>query len=148
MKALAEQHNDDIIFVQDDLNNFEQYLDPSKSTLIVCRGTLHHLPDPQPFLNRLSRIPAHIGIFLKDLIRPKSLEQLKKRTQDVLRLAPGLYEQDTEFIRVIEQLTIQSLHAAFTEDEILHMTAQIEGLKMNFNKEQSYYELSKPIHIA
>jgi ubiquinone/menaquinone biosynthesis C-methylase UbiE len=91
--------------------------------MVVSNSIVHHLPSPVPFLQELKRVLKPTGaIFLRDLLRPASQEAL-----DAIVGSIG-----TDYNTHQTQLFRDSLHAAFTLDEVNELVQQagLEGLKV------------------
>jgi len=91
--------------------------------MVVSNSLVHHLPDPLPFLQELKRVLKRNGaILLRDLIRPASLEILDAIVENVA----------TDCNAHQKKLFADSLHAAFTLDEVneLMQQAGLEGVKV------------------
>lgn len=91
--------------------------------MVVSNSLIHHLPDPLPFLRELKRVlKPHGAILLRDLLRPDSQETLDAI---VNRVAADCNAHQT-------QLFHDSLHAAFTLDEVNQMMQQVglQGVKV------------------
>ncbi len=91
--------------------------------MVVSNSIVHHLPDPLPFLQELKRVLKPNGaIFLRDLLRPAS----KEIVDDIVeRVAADCNDHQQQLFR-------DSLHAAFTLDEVnqLMQQAALEGIKV------------------
>lgn len=88
---------------------------------VISNSLLHHLPNPLPFLRELQRILKPNGfIFLRDLLRPQTPEQLEQ------------YLEAVDYNDHQAQLFRDSLQAAFSfaEVETLLQTVQIPGLEI------------------
>lgn len=91
--------------------------------IVISNSLIHHLPDPLPFLLELKRVLKPNGaILLRDLIRPSDEATMN-----------GLVESiGTDYDAHQTQLFRDSLHAAFTLDEVNQLIAQagLEGVKI------------------
>ncbi len=84
---------------------------------VMSNTVLHHIEDPLPFLGKAVEILARGGrLFVRDLLRPESESELESLVD---RHAAN--NSDTG-----KQLLRQSLHAAFTLDEMTSLLAQLE----------------------
>lgn len=91
--------------------------------LVISNSIIHHLSNPIPFLKELKRVlKPQGGIFLRDLLRP-----VDQATRDNL---VEQYAGDCNDHQ--KQLFRDSLHAAFTLEEIKEMIAGVglEGLNI------------------
>jgi ubiquinone/menaquinone biosynthesis C-methylase UbiE len=91
--------------------------------MVVSNSIVHHLPDPLPFLLELKRVLKPNGaILLRDLMRPDSLETL----QAIVDREAGDCNAHQK------QLFRDSLHAAFTLDEVNELLQQagLEGVNV------------------
>ncbi|MFB8788713.1 MAG: class I SAM-dependent methyltransferase [Potamolinea sp.] len=89
--------------------------------MVVSNSLIHHLPTPLPFLQELKRVLKPNGaILLRDLIRPASVEILNNIVENVAADCNSKQKQ----------LFCDSLHAAFTLDEVneLIKQASLEGV--------------------
>lgn len=90
------------------------YLD-SHFDMVVSNSLIHHLPNPLPFLIELKRVlKANGAIFLRDLMRPNSLETLEEIVE---REAGNCNDYQKGLFR-------DSLYAAFTLDEVNELMQQ------------------------
>jgi ubiquinone/menaquinone biosynthesis C-methylase UbiE len=91
--------------------------------MVISNSLIHHLPDPLPFLKELKRVlKPNGGILIRDLIRPMN--------EDIMN---GLVDSiGTEYDQHQKMLFRDSLHAAFTLDEVnqLVLDAGLEGAKL------------------
>jgi len=91
--------------------------------MVISNSIIHHLPDPLPFFSEVKRVLKPNGaIFLRDLLRP-----LDETIRDNL---VEMYAGDCNSHQ--KQLFSDSLHAAFTLDEVETMveSAGLEGLRI------------------
>ncbi|AFY90246.1 class I SAM-dependent methyltransferase [Chroococcidiopsis cubana CCALA 043] len=85
--------------------------------LIISNSLVHHLPNPLPFLQELKRVLQPKGaICIRDLIRPSDAATID-------RLVEGI---GTEYSDRQKDLFRDSLHAAFTIDEVEQLVTQAE----------------------
>lgn len=83
--------------------------------LVISNSLIHHLPDPLPFLQEINRVLKPKGaILIRDLIRPANQETLDNLVQSI----------GTEYDPHQKQLFADSLHAAFTLDEVNQLFSQ------------------------
>jgi ubiquinone/menaquinone biosynthesis C-methylase UbiE len=83
---------------------------------VISNSIVHHIPEPIHVLAEMARVTAPGGrIFVRDLLRPDSLEQ---RNGLVGRYAGGADAKQ-------QQLFAQSLHAALRLDEVREMAARL-----------------------
>lgn len=86
--------------------------------VVLSNSLLHHLSDPMLFLKEIKRILKPGGaILLRDLLRPENEEVMNAMVAEV----------DAKYSEHQTQLFRNSLHAAFTLDEI-HQLIQQAGL--------------------
>ena len=90
---------------------------PSASVpLIVSNSLIHHLPDPAAALTEVCRVLSPGGVvFIRDLFRPASLEELDRLVQR--------YAADATPAQ--RQLFADSLHAALTVEEVRAMVGTL-----------------------
>jgi len=91
--------------------------------LVISNSLVHHLPNPLPFLLELKRVLQPQGsICIRDLIRPTDAATID-------RLVEGI---GTEYSDRQKDLFRDSLHAAFTIDEVEQLVAQakISGVRI------------------
>lgn len=85
--------------------------------MVVSNSIVHHLPNPLPFLQELKRVlKPHGAILLRDLIRPES--------QSILDTIVETVAADCNAHQ--KMLFCDSLHAAFTLDEVKELIQQAE----------------------
>lgn len=83
--------------------------------LVISNSLFHHLPDPLPFLQEINRVLKPKGaILIRDLIRPTNQENLHNLVESI----------GTEYDAHQKQLFADSLHAAFTIDEVNQLILQ------------------------
>ncbi|OKH39459.1 SAM-dependent methyltransferase [[Phormidium ambiguum] IAM M-71] len=88
-----------------------QYFD-----LVISNSLFHHLPDPLPFLQEINRVLKPKGaLLIRDLIRPANQEILHSLVESI----------GTEYDAHQKQLFADSLHAAFTIDEVNQLILQV-----------------------
>ena len=91
--------------------------------MAVSNSLIHHLPNPLPFLCELKRVLKPKGaILLRDLLRPDSQQSLDAIVE---RVTADCNAHQTQLFR-------DSLHAAFTLEEVNQMMQQVglEGVKV------------------
>jgi len=91
--------------------------------LVISNSLVHHLPNPLPFLLELKRVLQPQGaICIRDLIRPTDAATID-------RLVEGI---GTEYSDRQKDLFRDSLHAAFTIDEVEQLVTQakISGVRI------------------
>lgn len=91
--------------------------------MVISNSLIHHLPNPQPFLLEIKRVLKPNGaILIRDLIRPAD-----EATMDAMVDSIG-----TEYNEHQKMLFRDSLHAAFTVDEVneLVQKAGLEGVQV------------------
>lgn len=102
---------------QSDLNNkvnlIETYIDEStlseqKYALIFSNSLLHHLHDPMLLWNCIKNTNGNPKVFIMDLMRPESDEQVEHFVQEYASDEPEILQRDFR----------ASLKAAFTVDEV------------------------------
>ena len=87
--------------------------------LVISNSLFHHLPDPLPFLQEINRVLKPQGaLLIRDLIRPNNQEILQNLVESI----------GAEYDAHQKQLFADSLHAAFTIDEVNQLMSQA-GLK-------------------
>jgi ubiquinone/menaquinone biosynthesis C-methylase UbiE len=99
--------------------------------MVVSNSLVHHLPNPLPFLLELKRVLKSNGaILMQDLIRPDSQERLNAIVEKVVADC-NAHQQ---------QLFRDSLHAAFTLDEVSELLQQagLEGVKVYQSSERHW----------
>jgi ubiquinone/menaquinone biosynthesis C-methylase UbiE len=98
------------------------YLD-GQFDIVISNSLIHHLPDPLPFLQELKRVLKPNGaILLRDLIRPSDEATMNRL---VASIGADYDAHQTQLFR-------DSLHAAFTLDEVNQLIAGagLEGVKI------------------
>ena len=87
--------------------------------MVISNSLIHHLPNPQPFLQELQRVLKPNGaILLRDLIRPQDTEMVNNFVASI----------GTEYSDHQKQLFRDSLLAAFTLEEV-NKIVENSGLK-------------------
>lgn len=104
---------DRIQLMQGDANSMDDFED-EMFDLVMSNSLIHHVPEPEPTFSEIHRLTASGGrIFVRDLIRPDSLESIESLVQKHAG-------QESE---LAQQLFRQSLAAALTIDEVRHMVS-------------------------
>jgi ubiquinone/menaquinone biosynthesis C-methylase UbiE len=91
--------------------------------MVISNSLIHHLPNPLPFLLELKRVLQPQGaICIRDLIRPADAATIDRLVKEI----------GTEYSDRQQDLFRDSLHAAFTIDEVEQLIAQAEipGVKI------------------
>ncbi len=90
---------------------------------VISNSTIHHLPDPKPFLHEVARVlKPHGALLLRDLLRPPS----EAAVDDLVnRYAGDCDDRQAQLFR-------DSLRAAFTLEEVRDLLshAGIEGTRV------------------
>lgn len=90
--------------------------------LVISNSLIHHLPAPLPFLQEIKRVLKPQGaILIRDLIRPANQEILDALVESI----------GTEYDSSQKQLFADSLHAAFTLDEVYKLISQASLQSVN-----------------
>ncbi|MCS6959831.1 MAG: class I SAM-dependent methyltransferase [Pseudanabaenaceae cyanobacterium SKYGB_i_bin29] len=104
--------------------------------VVISNSIVHHLPDPRPFFREALRVlkPGG-GILIRDLMRPKTIEELE---QIVDTIGAG-YNPDQR------QLFYDSLHAAFTLEEVETMLVECQwpGVEVYASSDR-HWTISRP----
>lgn len=83
--------------------------------LVISNSLVHHLPNPLPFFQEIKRVLKPSGkVLIRDLLRPQTLSQLEQIIQ----------QANLDYNPHQEKLFRDSLHAAFTIDEITQFVTQ------------------------
>lgn len=107
--------------------------------MVISNSLVHHLPDPLPFLREIKRVlKPYGGILIRDLIRPAD-EAIMNAMVDSI---------GTEYDEQQKMLFRDSLHAAFTLDEVneLLQKAGLEDVKVyqssdrHWTAERKYFQ--------
>ena len=86
-----------------------------KFDMVISNSLIHHLPNPLPFLQELQRVLKPNGaILLRDLIHPPSEEIINSLVESI----------GEEYNEHQKKLFRDSLHAAFTLDEVKELVQQ------------------------
>ncbi|HEY9739783.1 MAG TPA: class I SAM-dependent methyltransferase [Coleofasciculaceae cyanobacterium] len=99
--------------------------------MVISNSLIHHLPNPVPFLQELKRVLNPTGaILIRDLIRPPSEEVVNALVESI----------GTEYDEHQKMLFRDSLHAAFTVDEVnqLISDAGLEGVTVYQSSERHW----------
>ncbi|AKG24843.1 class I SAM-dependent methyltransferase [Calothrix sp. 336/3] len=85
--------------------------------LVISNSLVHHLPNPLPFFQEIGRVlKPHGAVFLRDLFRPQDEATIDSLVDNI-----GVdYDQEQR------KLFRDSLHAAFTVDEIQELIHQTQ----------------------
>lgn len=121
---LKEKVNEKIVLTSADIKNTslpEKYFD-----IVLSNSVVHHIHQPEKFFSEARRLASTDSlIYFKDLLRPKSQQELDNLVNQ--------YAGDVN--KYQRQLFRQSLHAALTIDEVM-IFAKRAGLK-NFVVKQT-----------
>jgi len=110
----AEQLEDRIRVVGQDCKNLAE--EDESYDLVMSNSLWHHLPEPEPAWSEVWRVLRPKGLlFLRDLVRPRSVEELEY----LVNLYAGMSTP------LQKQLLRQSLHAAFTLAEVQAQMARL-----------------------
>ena len=96
---------------------------PDHFDMVISNSIVHHLPDPLPFFQEVSRVLKPEGaVFIRDLMRPVNESQVDYCVEQ--------YARDCNDYQ--KKLFRDSLFAAFTLDEIIDMieAAGLEGVRV------------------
>lgn len=129
-KNIAQAHLEKQIYLEAIDAKQMSYTD-AQFDLVLSNSLLHHLPNPLPFLKELNRVlkPSG-GILLRDLLRPASASIINDIVEQI----------GEDYTRHQKQLFRDSLHAAFTLEEIeeLMQKAGIEQVKIYQSSEHHW----------
>lgn len=87
----------------------ESTLAHKEYSIIICNALLHHLHDPMVLWNLIKTATNNPAVFVMDLMRPESDEQVYKLVEEYARNEPLILKKDFR----------NSLKAAFTPDEVI-----------------------------
>jgi len=92
-------------------------------SLILCNAMLHHLHDPLVLWNLIKTATSNPKVFVMDLMRPESDEQVDALVEEYASNEPEILKRDFR----------HSLKAAFTPDEVVSQlsSAGLEGFKVS-----------------
>ncbi|MBD2742457.1 class I SAM-dependent methyltransferase [Coleofasciculus sp. FACHB-1120] len=99
--------------------------------MVISNSLFHHLPNPLPFLQELKRVLKPQGaIFIRDLIRPPSEEIMNSLVESIGK----------EYDKHQKRLFRDSLHAAFTLDEVQDLVQQagLEGVTVERSSDRHW----------
>ncbi|MEW5856884.1 MAG: class I SAM-dependent methyltransferase [Cyanobacteriota bacterium] len=99
--------------------------------MVISNSLFHHLPNPLPFLQELKRVLKPQGaIFIRDLIRPPSEKIMNSLVESI----------GTEYDEHQKRLFRDSLHAAFTLDEVQDLVQQagLEGVTVERSSDRHW----------
>jgi ubiquinone/menaquinone biosynthesis C-methylase UbiE len=99
--------------------------------MVISNSLFHHLPNPLPFLQELKRVLKPQGaILIRDLIRPPSEEIMNHLVESI----------GTEYDEHQKRLFRDSLHAAFTLDEVQDLVQQagLEGVTVERSSDRHW----------
>lgn len=94
-----------------------------KFEMVISNSIVHHLPEPLPFFLETKRVLKPNGaIFIRDLIRPADEAKMNALVESI----------GTEYNEHQKMLFRDSLHAAFTLDEIIELVKKVglEGVNV------------------
>jgi ubiquinone/menaquinone biosynthesis C-methylase UbiE len=85
--------------------------------LVISNSLVHHLPNPLPFFEEVKRVvKPEGGILIRDLLRPES----EAKIEAIVKQADLVYNPHQQ------KLFADSLHAAFSLEEITNIVNQVE----------------------
>ncbi len=121
-KALTESGLSDRINLIDTYIN-ESSLSEQNYDLIFSNSLLHHLHDPMVLWNAIKNAKGFPAIFVMDLMRPESEDQVDTFTKQYAEGEPEVLQRDFH----------NSLKAAFTFDEVVSQLIDVglEGLSVS-----------------
>jgi ubiquinone/menaquinone biosynthesis C-methylase UbiE len=99
--------------------------------MVISNSLFHHLPNPLPFLQEVKRVlKPQGGILIRDLIRPPSEEIMNHLVESI----------GTEYDEHQKRLFRDSLHAAFTLDEVQEFVQQagLEGVTVERSSDRHW----------
>ncbi len=80
--------------------------------MVICNSLVHHLPNPNSFFSEVNRVLKSNGaVLIRDLIRPENDDVVNKLVDSI---GPEYNDGQKKLFR-------DSLHAAFTVDEVKNM---------------------------
>ena len=110
------------------INLIEAYLQETSLakqdySVVICNAMLHHLHDPMVLWQLIKTVSGHPPIFVMDLMRPESDEQVDDLVNEHARDEPEILQRDFR----------NSLKAAFTPDEVVLQldVAGLNGLQVD-----------------
>jgi ubiquinone/menaquinone biosynthesis C-methylase UbiE len=84
--------------------------------LVISNSLVHHLPNPLPFFREVKRVVKPQGsILIRDLLRPESQAKIEAIVK----------EANLDYNPHQQKLFADSLHAAFTLDEVTNIVNQV-----------------------
>ena len=92
-------------------------------SIIICNAMLHHLHDPQVLWSLIKTATGQPAVFVMDLMRPDSDEQVDALVETYAKDEPDILKRDFR----------NSLKAAFTPEEVRLQLQQagLEGYKIS-----------------
>jgi ubiquinone/menaquinone biosynthesis C-methylase UbiE len=104
--------------------------------LIISNSLVHHLPDPKPFFQEARRVLKPEGaILIRDLLRPDSPTKIQAMVKEI----------DPTYDERQKQLFADSLHAAFTLNEVQQIAAETGWEKVNiYQSSDRHWTLDRP----
>ena len=99
--------------------------------MVISNSLFHHLPNPLPFLQEVKRVLKPQGaILIRDLIRPPREEIMNDLVESI----------GTEYDEHQKRLFRDSLHAAFTLDEVQDFVQQagLEGVTVERSSDRHW----------
>jgi ubiquinone/menaquinone biosynthesis C-methylase UbiE len=106
--------------------------------LILSNSLVHHLPDPLPFFREAKRVLKPNGaLLIRDLLRPDSQDRIQTMVDSI----------DPPYDDRQKQLFADSLHAAFTLDEVRQMAAITGWESVNiYQSSDRHWTIERPFN--
>ena len=108
----------------------ESTLAHKEYSIIICNALLHHLHDPFVLWNLIKTAKNNPAVFIMDLMRPETDEQVYKLVEEYAANEPLILKKDFR----------NSLKAAFTPDEVVTQLSEagLDGFNVSVTSDRHF----------